>query len=130
MKEKLEEDRRSRRMALGLPPELSEEEKAAEAAKEAAKVAAEAAKKLPVKSVSVRNGKGERKRERKSLDCFFFSNEKEKKTHPLFLSFFLLFLLTKNKNNKTGPVQTTRDPGLDQKGRARRESESMLRDPF
>ena len=53
VKEKLEEDRRARRMALGLPPELSEEEKAAEATKEAAKIAAEAAKRLPVKAVSV-----------------------------------------------------------------------------
>ena len=52
VKEKLEEDRRARRMALGLPPELSEEERAAEAAKEAAKAAAEAAKRLPVKPVS------------------------------------------------------------------------------
>lgn len=52
VREKLEEDRRSRRMALGLPPELSEEEKAVEAAKEAAKAAAEAAKRLPVKPAS------------------------------------------------------------------------------
>jgi len=52
VKLKLEEDRRARRMALGLPPELSEEERAAEAAKEAAKAAAEAAKRLPVKPAS------------------------------------------------------------------------------
>ena len=46
---KLEQDRRERRRKLGLPPDLSEEEKAAEAQKAEERAAAEAKKKLPVK---------------------------------------------------------------------------------
>ncbi|CAL8469381.1 g8922 [Coccomyxa elongata] len=50
---KLEEDRRERRRKLGLPEELTEEEKAAEAAKRAEAAKAKTARALPVKPISL-----------------------------------------------------------------------------
>ncbi len=48
-----EEDRRERRRKLGLPEELTEEEKAAEAAKRAEAAKAKTARALPVKPISL-----------------------------------------------------------------------------
>lgn len=48
-----EEDRRERRRKLGLPEELTDEEKAAEAAKRAEATKAKTARALPVKPISL-----------------------------------------------------------------------------
>jgi hypothetical protein len=48
-----EEDRRERRRKLGLPEELTEEEKAAEAAKKAEAAKAKVSRALPVKPISL-----------------------------------------------------------------------------
>ena len=64
-----EQDRRERRKRLGLPEELTEEEKEAERQKAAAKAAEEAKRKLPVKPVTGGRAQGATALKRMGLLC-------------------------------------------------------------